>query len=791
MRVLIDRDPYTSHCRGKHWAQQGIWPCRWIGPGDAATPPFVAAYRRGFSLDHDETIRVHVTADERYELFLDGVRVGRGPERGDRFNWFYETYDFQIPRGRHVFVARVWSLGDRAPYAQMSLRPGFLFSPEGRFIGQLGTGVAAWDTRRLEGVSFVDPTPAWGTGANVEIDAARFPWGFEKGEGDGWVPATVLHEGRDARVANEVPPIHLLRPALLPAMMEREIRVGTVRFVSAPPSADTQPVPIRGADHLASEAERWNILATGASITIPAYTRRRVIIDLDDYYCAYPEVTVSGGRGGLVVLRWAESLFENVEKSVKGNRNEIDGKFFWGVGDTFRPDGGPGRRFETLWWQAGRYLELDVETTDESLTIDRLALRETRYPLEMESRFQADDDRFNRVIPIAVRGLQMCSHETYMDCPYYEQLMYVGDTRLEVLTTYAISRDDRLPRKALRTFDSSRTLSGLTRSRYPSRVHQDIPPFSLWWVAMVHDFAGWRGDAAFVKSLLPGVRAVLDAYLGFMNADGLIQAPNGWNFMDWVPTWDGGVPPEGELGVNSLINWQMVYALKAAAELEEWLDEPELAARDRRLAAELAERVTATFWDDARQLFADDPAKQAFSEHSQCLAILAGELAPKMEVQIGRALVRDPDLARTTIYFTHYLFEAYGKLGLMDAFFSRMSLWFDLARYGFKTTFETPEPSRSDCHAWGAHPLFHYFATILGIRPVALGGRQWRIRPQLGPLTTARGTLVHPQGDIDVDLRREGNSIKAAVTWPQTLEGTFTWNGQIRVLKPGRQELIV
>ena len=37
----------------------------------------------------------------------------------------------------------------------------------------------------------------------------------------------------------------------------------------------------------------------------------------------------------------------------------------------------------------------------------------------------------------------MCAHETYMDCPYYEQMMYVGDTRLEVLTTYAISRDDR------------------------------------------------------------------------------------------------------------------------------------------------------------------------------------------------------------------------------------------------------------------------------------------------------------------------------------------------------------
>ena len=32
----------------------------------------------------------------------------------------------------------------------------------------------------------------------------------------------------------------------------------------------------------------------------------------------------------------------------------------------------------------------------------------------------------------------MCAHETYMDCPYYEQLQYGGDTRLEILATYSL-----------------------------------------------------------------------------------------------------------------------------------------------------------------------------------------------------------------------------------------------------------------------------------------------------------------------------------------------------------------
>ena len=48
-------------------------------------------------------------------------------------------------------------------------------------------------------------------------------------------------------------------------------------------------------------------------------------------------------------------------------------------------------------------------------------------------------------------------------------------------------------RKAIEMFDQSRMANGLTQSRYPSRVRQIIPPFSLWWVGMVYDYALWRG----------------------------------------------------------------------------------------------------------------------------------------------------------------------------------------------------------------------------------------------------------------------------------------------------------
>ncbi|MCE9559030.1 MAG: alpha-L-rhamnosidase, partial [Armatimonadetes bacterium] len=420
---------------------------------------------------------------------------------------------------------------------------------------------------------------------------------------------------------------------------------------------------------------------------------------------------------------------------------------------------------------------LVIETGPEPLTLEKLTLRETRYPLEMESQFSASDKRLERVIPIAVRGLQMCSHETYMDCPFYEQLMYVGDTRLEALTTYVLTRDARLPRKALRLFDESRIANGLTQSRYPANAAQIIPPFSLWWVAMVHDHAMWRGDEKFILSRMIGVRSVMEAFQSFRDRDGLVVAPPGWNFMDWVPNWVQGIPPEGVAGTSALINWQYALVLRQAAELEDWAGEPALAERHREQACQLAQKLTEVFWDEGRGLFADDRSGKFFSEHTQCLALLSGWLTPDKKASVERALMNDRTLERTTIYFTHYLFETYRQMGAIKPLFERLGLWFELEKQGSKTTVEMPEPTRSDCHAWGAHPLYHYYASLLGIRPASWGFDTVRIEPQPGPLKSISASMVHPRGAIEVSLQKRKKGWVASVRLPRGVKGEFSFQG--------------
>ncbi len=802
-QTLIARDPFLDV--QAHWWSRGRWPAQWIShPAVNGTAPTVTAYRCRFHVEKPTPLRLHVSADERYELLLDGKRIGRGPQRSDIEHWHYETYDGQLPVGDHVLVARTWWLGPTAPSpcAQMSVRPAFLLAAQGELAATLTTGRGEWECKVLEGYSFPPllPDMLWFPGARVRINGAAYPWGVEMGGGTGWEKVNVLQDAINAAAYSEAPAGWLLEPSLLPAMLDEPRYVGLVRHVETVDSSDTRKLAVDPAKHEQDKAHPWQRLLRGeGTVTVAPHSKRRVIVDLQDYYLGYPQMVSSGGKGSLVRLHWAEALSEqdrdatlSTQLRTKGNRDIIDGKHFIGIGDIFEPDGGGGRSFQTLWYEAGRFLELYVETADDALVIESLFFHETRYPHHCESYFECSDPQLGRIVPIARRTLEMCSHETYMDCPYYEQLQYAGDTAVDLLINYVTTRDDRLARQAMLAFDYSRQSNGLTLGRYPSRSPQIIAPFSLAWIRMVYDYAHWKNDLEFVERRMTGVRGVLDAFTRLITSDGLVAAPMGWNFQDWVPAWETGgshtgIPPAGHAGMSGILNWQAIIAFQQAAQLESLVGQTEMAEYHRRVA-DLIAAAMGSFWDQDRALYADDLGRTHFSEHSQSLAILSGRLDAHHRALVGHNLLTDPNLTRVTFYFAFYLFEAYRLLGRVDRMIQRLSPWVDMTALGLRTTPETPEPTRSDCHSWSAHPLFHFAATILGVRPAGPGFRTVRIQPQLGPLSSARGTVAHKQGLITVDVRRQGEGATITATLPPGLVGELRWGNHVSTLRSGTNE---
>lgn len=798
-RVLQSSSPFMKF--DGFWGGRSNWPASWISAPGIGLQSCVVSYRRKFSLPEPKKIRVHVSADQFYELYVDGQSLGRGPERGDLNNWNFETYELDLAAGDHVIVSRVsWINPDDhqvpAAFAQQTISPAFLLAAEGQPQDLLNTGRAPWECCHLKAYTFTSPRMTRTTPSKTRLDGTKMQWDYARGLAENWEPAANGHGAQGAHMANEIGALRLLRPATLPAMVDAPDQVGVARHVESVQTVMGEDQlnhhPVHAAAHLPAEAATWDQLLAGKGrVIIPPMCQRRVIIDLQNYYTAFTDLTVSGGKGATVRVSWAESLLIDAPNNPfavgpKEDRSAIEGRFFHGVGDELVTDGGMNRRFVPMWWQAGRYVEVWVATGLHALTIESLLWRRTHYPYDFTAKFEASDSRLSDITRIGIRAMESCSHETYMDCPYYEQMMYVGDTRLEVLTTYALTKDDRLPRKAISMFNASRLNSGFTQSRYPSRIHQIIPPFSLYWSSMVYDQMMWRNDRDFVLKQLPGVRGVLDAFRGFLNADGLLEGVDGWNFVDWSD-WPDGMPPGAAFGVSGILNWHFAYTLVHAAKMEEFAGNAHLAAHHLHTASHLVQAIHKAFFNSDRGLYADDLEHTRFSEHAQCFALLSGLMDKSLADRVSQNLFgKNGQMSLATIYFSHYLFEVCKLTGRIDKLFDRLAVWFGHKALNLFTTVEAPEPTRSDCHAWGAHPIYHWYATILGIRPASTGFGSVEIMPQLGPLEWARGTMPTPQGDVSVDVRRKGNGLTGEVILPASLHGSLLVNGKRQNISGGK-----
>lgn len=747
-----------------------------------------------------------VTADQRYVLWLDGVEIGRGPERGDLRHWFHDAIPVSLSVRPHRLVALVWSLPLQpglAPAAQMSTQHGFFLSSAPELAETLSTGLGEWKGAEVPGVACGEEMlgrAAMLAGCRMDFDGSLWPTRLDHGEGLGWGDVQVGLRPRTSPgndnwgSATE----RLMAPPMLPLRLITPLTAGVVRHVEDVPSQATESLRVAATNCLADDLPRWQAWIDGArSLRLPAGTRQRAIVDLGTYACSYSRLTFRGGDRAAVRVGWAESLFEKfATDGVKGNRGEIEGKTFVGLWDRMRHCKGGSQVLEPLWWSAGRYLEVCVDAGDSELILESFALRETRYPMEREDSCHVPLADWNALHGIMWRTLQVCAHETYMDCPYYEQMQYAGDTRIQMLVTYVSTRDARLPAKALRLFSSSMGADGLTASSYPSSGRQIIPQFSLFWVAMLRDHLYWRGDEALVRSLLPNARRVMDSFLSLVREDGSAPWPPGWNWVDWSEAWrskntgpNDGHPLLDSTGLSGINALQLVYVCGLAADLEDAGGESVFADRYRAVREKLMRAARRLFWDEKRLLFADTPSRNSYSEHAQCYAVLTGLLTPHERLGIALSLGVESSLAPATIYFRHYLFEAFAELGCTDRIVEGLGDWRELLAKGFVTTIERPDPSRSDCHAWGAHPIYHLYASLLGIRPASPGFSSVDVRPQLGGLPSLSAKLPHPKGWIEAKVEAKGSQIQGEIVLPEGLEGRFLSGGREVALVSGRNTI--
>lgn len=759
---------------------QGEWQAHWITHPSAPLRDYgVFHFRNSFTLDSvPQQLYVHVSADNRYRLFVNGTPVAFGPARGDLLNWFFESIDIApyLKSGKNTLAAQVWNAGEYKPMAQVTNLTAFILQSDSAYQRLLNTGNANWKVLKNEAYQPInyevnDRKLKWQyyvAGALDSLQMAAYPWGWELTEYNdaGWLEPKTFYNGNKLGYSIhsqwELTP---RRVALLETKTESFARI------------------------LESEGVKSNedFIKGLSNLSIPAHTNARIVVDRGELTYGYPQLMISGGTGASIKIVYAEALVD--AQGNKGHRAELKGKKVFGVYDVLVADGGNNRLFRPLWARTFRFIELQIETGNQPLILEKMNSEYTAYPAKLKARFESNNPELSAIFNASWHTQRLCAQETFVSDLYYEQMQYLGDTRVQAVTFFYLTGNADLFKLAIQQFNDSRVPGGLTQSRYPSEVYQFTPVFSLLWVSMVYDYWMLTGDTALVKQCLPGIRGVLGWFESHLNSKGMIEPLPYLDFTDhiWGKRRNQLVSEHDKSSAQHSL--MFAYVLQQASQLTDRFGTSCETIHYNELSARLTQTVRTRCWDDVKGLMSDSPSKRYFSQQTNTMALLSGAVTHAEAPSVFETMMRDTSVLPMEVYYRFFMGRALNKTGLGDLYLQHLKPWEQFIAQGMKTFPEVDINPRSECHAWSSSPAYEFLATICGIEPASPGFATVRIAPHPGNLTRLNGSVPHPNGTINLNMQRGKKGWEVQVSLPEGVSGTFTFKGHERSLQSGNQFL--
>lgn len=705
----------------------------WIYANDKPSTTHFYYFKKRFTANKGDKLELSVSADTRYRLYINGQFICDGPCMGAAHLRYYETADagFALKDGENeIFVKVQYVTGPYFHIVYHGDHPALWV--DGKLTNAFGEAVAIgtdadWECMRDDSVTFHNFYGIHGSMPPCE------EWANE----EKLVPVTVANWFKPTLETNGFSPWGTVDPY---SMYSRPI----------PPMREYEKRDLTEV----KRGEGFVIYDTGE------YTTAKVYFDL------------KAPRGCDVKITYAESVsFDEpigVRPQGKAIRDDINaiGSRIDGMYDLIHTRGGE-QSFDSFWFRAFRYIKVECPSSVEySLTYAPYF-----YPFDNAGSFECSEEKYNKMWHVSLNTLLCCTHETYVDCPYYEQGQYSMDGALEMLYTFRNSSDVMMPRKFINDLAASQTVDGMICANYPTSVTQVIPDFSLFWILALNDYLRYTGDKTNVAQHMGTVDKVLEAFEILKNSDGLINPTKYWAYVDWVPGWERGVPPKGDDEPLTVTCLMYAAALRAAGQLCLALGKNARASEYESRAIEMISAVNAHCYDADAGLYLNSPTGDTYSQHTSVWAVLSGAVTGEHASRlIDTTFNSDKAVAKCSFSMNHYLFRALEAADRYNYAPQVFAGWEKMLDLHCTTWCENPDTPRSECHAWSSAPTYELSAITLGVMPTLSGYSALRIKPDaktLG-LDWARGTVPTPYGCVEVDWTVEGDRFNLKVTLPST-----------------------
>jgi len=749
---------------------------KWIGCNTSKLNTFsVVDFSLNYHhLNNKDTFIIHISANNRYQFYINGKFLCEGSQASSPLKWKYETINIApfLVSGKNILLVRVIQFGSILPNNPSKTELAFFLQGYGKLEQIINTGVADWKYKKVEAYKPIsyhynlkkiirnDYAVKHATDSIVmKLDDPDWKMGF-KDDDNSFSPVLMDSLMNSCQINTSV----CFTPRKIPLMKRFPSQDGILMRASGVFEGNNAKLP-------------------KFPIIIPPGKRITLLVDFKKMNVAYPAYTFSKGKSSKVKITYSEAPLTS--NSFKGNRNEIRNKEFRGMHDVILPGGFTNHTVSTTDTRTFRYLFFEIETNNDSLIIECPQLYPYYSEITPQSTFSSSNDTLNRIYNTAVHTSKLCSQNEYWADAYYEHIQYLPFSRIHALADLYSTGNDSKYKLILEQFHTSRDSNALVPTTYPQTDSTTIPLFSLLWIDMLESYLYWRLDTVWLRQFEKGIIQSLEWHKKFLNSQGLLVLPQSENFIDFSDYHS--FSPENN---STIISLHYAYSLKNASSVLMILGNSIKAKEYMLLSRKIALAVYNKCFDPEKGILANDEQKQRFSYHVNIMAVLSNAVPQAYYNELLAKVLHNKQLDEASIYYKFLLFEAMAKSGHGEVYTRELREWFSMLQEGMTTFAGKPVNPYADCQSYSASPAYHFFSIICGIKPVEYGYNKLMIKPALNGVKKIDAHFVHPKGAVDLKLSKKASlGLNGSIVIPAGVEAVLQYGNKEVKLHQGKNKI--
>jgi alpha-L-rhamnosidase len=733
----------------------GDWQADWIKRLTVEPPPnnattFDIQSEFGVWLDEDEfsyvrheavlgpspivRARVYVSADQLYELYVNGTMVGKGLAYQFPDSRYYETWDvtsvLQSGAANAFGILYTWQgpakghpAGTPGAIARISILHADGTTEAITTDGSWRVLPGAWlpGTQRDEEGDPVDYTE--------NIDGLAIPVGWDEPGYDDllWAPATVLG------VHPTAPWTHL-------------VSVRT-RMVFEPVQA----------------------------VSVTRLSNGAVVADFGKVYAALPQVSFRYGLPGRLINMHAGYLLDS-----SGQVSTTHGTQHTNMSYSYIQRGGI-ETFRSFDYLGFRYFQID-DPGEVLTTADIVALtKHVAVPDEYAGTFSSSDSTVDAVFELGRHSALFTMQEQFVDTPTREKGSWLWDGHNESMTAMVAFGEQNQTRKSLVEFAESQARywpNGAINKIYPTALGaQQIAYSTAIYVEWVWNYWLHTGDVPLLESLYPVVVNVAGFIESAIASNGLVTniptatdvslypvdtmmnllAVNVFRRVESIASALGR--PAGEFELQRSRRTRLVAAVN------QYLSRPDGLYADGLSSAAGTQISTSSQWIDAYALLFD--------------VVPAARVPRVVDYVISQGMATAPSYAGDMLEALRVNSQDLAILQLLND--ASEPGWANVLAQGGTFCWEVWDPTDTDIpidpvasffpgnsmsHGWGSNVLVSIQRALLGVVPTAPGFATFSVVPPLAALDYVAGQVPTLAGAILVAWARSPSGFAMDVTVP-------------------------